>query len=84
MSTIQVGDLTVNRLGFGAMRACRTSRSPSWTRRGASPAQVARAWLLAKSPVMLPIPGTGNLRHLEENAAAARLRLSAADLAALG
>ena len=49
----------------------------------ATPAQVAIAWLLAKSPVMLPIPGTGNLQHLEENAAAAALRLSGADLAAL-
>src|SRR5688500_8521126 len=37
---------------------------------GASPAQVAIAWLLKKSPVMLPIPGTNNLAHLEENVAA--------------
>lgn len=50
---------------------------------GASPAQVALAWLLAKSPVMLPIPGTGKLQHLEENAAAAALKLSAGDFAAL-
>ena len=40
-----------------------------------SPAQAAIAWLLAKSPVMLPIPGTGNLKHLEENVAAATLKL---------
>src|SRR5919108_2522809 len=52
-------------------------------RRGATPAQVAIAWLLAKSPVMLPIPGTSNLAHLEENVAAARLRLSREDIAAL-
>lgn len=52
-------------------------------RLGATPAQVALAWLLAKSPVMLPIPGTGSLAHLEENAAAAKLRLQAADLAML-
>ena len=50
----------------------------------ATPAQVAIAWLLKKSPVMLPIPGTGNLAHLEENVAAANLRLESADLAALG
>jgi aryl-alcohol dehydrogenase-like predicted oxidoreductase len=49
----------------------------------ATPAQVALAWLLAKSPVMLPIPGTGSLAHLEENTAAAKLRLQAADLAML-
>jgi aryl-alcohol dehydrogenase-like predicted oxidoreductase len=41
----------------------------------ATPAQVAIAWLLHKSPVIVPIPGTGNLAHLEENMAAARLAL---------
>jgi aryl-alcohol dehydrogenase-like predicted oxidoreductase len=50
---------------------------------GATPAQVAIAWLLARSPVMLPIPGTGSITHLEENAAAGRLVLSAEDLFAL-
>jgi pyridoxine 4-dehydrogenase len=50
----------------------------------ASPSQVAIAWLLKKSPVMLPIPGTGNLAHLEENVAAAGLGLSDADFEALG
>lgn len=43
---------------------------------GASPFQVALAWLLARSPVMLPIPGTSSVRHLEENVAAAGLRLT--------
>ena len=45
-------------------------------RRKASPSQVALAWLLARSPVMLPIPGTSSFPHLEENAAAAALTLS--------
>jgi len=45
--------------------------------------QVALAWLLASSPAMLPIPGTGNLAHLEENMAAATLRLTPEDLATL-
>ena len=49
----------------------------------ATPSQVALAWLLAKSPVMLPIPGTASLTHLDENVAAVDLRLSAEDLAAL-
>ncbi|MGH8705429.1 MAG: aldo/keto reductase [Burkholderiales bacterium] len=53
------------------------------TRSNATPAQIALAWLLAKSPVVLPIPGTASIAHLEENVAAATLRLSAADLAAL-
>jgi aryl-alcohol dehydrogenase-like predicted oxidoreductase len=52
-------------------------------RHGATPAQVALAWLLAKSPVMLPIPGTSSVRHLEENTAAADLRLTESDLRAL-
>lgn len=52
-------------------------------RRGATPGQVALAWLLARSPVMLPIPGTRSIAHLEDNAAAARLALSTEDLAAL-
>ncbi|HEU5176582.1 MAG TPA: aldo/keto reductase [Burkholderiales bacterium] len=49
----------------------------------ATPAQVAIAWLLAKSPVMVPIPGTGSIAHLEENMGAAGLALSKEDLAAL-
>jgi aryl-alcohol dehydrogenase-like predicted oxidoreductase len=49
----------------------------------ATPAQVCIAWLLARSPALLPIPGTGSLAHLEENAAAARLRLAPEDVAAL-
>ena len=52
-------------------------------KRNATPAQVCIAWLLARSPAMLPIPGTGKLRHLEENAAAARLELTSEDLAVL-
>ena len=52
--------------------------------RGVSVMQVAIAWLLAKSPVMLPIPGTGSVEHLEQDIAAARLQLSPAELAALG
>jgi pyridoxine 4-dehydrogenase len=49
----------------------------------ATPAQVAIAWLLAKSPVMLPIPGTASIAHLEENMRAAELRLGAEDVRAL-
>jgi aryl-alcohol dehydrogenase-like predicted oxidoreductase len=49
----------------------------------ATPAQVALAWLLAKSPVMLPIPGTSSVAHLEENMRAASLQISDEDLKAL-
>ena len=50
---------------------------------GASTAQVALAWVLKRSPVMLPIPGTSKVKHLEENCAAASLELSDADFTAL-
>src|SRR4051812_45483887 len=49
----------------------------------ATAGQVALAWLLAKSPVMLPIPGTGSVEHLEENVAAAELQLTDDELALL-
>ena len=51
--------------------------------RDATPTQVALAWLLKLSPVMLPIPGTSTVAHLEENTAAAALELSDDELARL-
>jgi aryl-alcohol dehydrogenase-like predicted oxidoreductase len=42
----------------------------------AGPTQVALAWLLRRSPIMLPIPGTSSIEHLEQNVAAASLRLT--------
>lgn len=52
-------------------------------RLGASPVQVALAWLLHRSPVILPIPGTSSMAHLEQNVAAAELELSTEDFDAL-
>jgi pyridoxine 4-dehydrogenase len=49
-----------------------------------TPAQVALAWLLARSPVMLPIPGTSSVEHFEENLAASRIELSDDEVAAIG
>jgi pyridoxine 4-dehydrogenase len=49
----------------------------------ASPGQIALAWLLQRSPVMLPIPGTGKVKHLEENVAAVDITLTDAEFAAL-
>lgn len=46
----------------------------------ATPSQVALAWLLARSPVMLPIPGTSKVKHLEENVAAAALKIDEKEL----
>jgi len=48
-----------------------------------STVQIALAWLLQRSPVMLPIPGTSSLKHLEENVAAASLKLTSAEFQAL-
>jgi aryl-alcohol dehydrogenase-like predicted oxidoreductase len=45
-------------------------------RHGATPGQIALAWVLKRSPVMLPIPGTSKVAHLEENVAAADIELS--------
>ncbi len=50
---------------------------------GVSPAQISLAWLLQKSPVMLPIPGTSKIAHLEENVAAAGLKLSDKEMTVL-
>lgn len=52
-------------------------------RRGCSPAQIAIAWLLARSPVMLPIPGTSSLDHLEANWAARTIALEPDEIAAI-
>jgi pyridoxine 4-dehydrogenase len=50
----------------------------------ATPSQVALAWLLARSPVMLPIPGTSRVAHLEENVAAAALKIDGSKMQELG
>jgi pyridoxine 4-dehydrogenase len=51
---------------------------------GATPAQLALAWLLRRSPVMLPIPGTSSVAHLEDNLAAAAIELTDDEFHALG
>ena len=52
-------------------------------RTGGSPAQIAIAWLLRRSPVMLPIPGTSKVAHLDDNMRAASLEISDAEMQAL-
>ncbi len=68
-------------LGAGSIRSAATARVA--LRHGATAMQIAIAWLLARSPVMLPIPGTSKVPHLEENLAAGAITLTAADLAEL-
>ena len=50
---------------------------------GATPSHLALAWLLKRSPLMLPIPGTSKVSHLEENVAAGRIELSDAEFETL-
>ncbi len=52
-------------------------------RHGATPAQITLAWLLRRSPTMLPIPGTLSLGHLKQNLAALEIELSEAEFQAL-
>ena len=52
--------------------------------KGVTEAQLNIAWLLLKSPVLLPIPGTSSVAHLRENLASATIELSAEDMAYLG
>jgi aryl-alcohol dehydrogenase-like predicted oxidoreductase len=81
-----------NNLGFipwFPLAAGKISSSDSPIRRAAShlkatPSQIALAWLLSRSPVMLPIPGTSSVAHLEENIAAADLKIDARDFQELG
>ena len=67
-------------LAGGALSAGRGPLRRVGRRLGATPAQVALAWLLHRSPSMLPIPGTRSVEHLEENVASAALRLEPSDL----
>jgi pyridoxine 4-dehydrogenase len=64
-------------LGLGALAGGAGPLADIATELHVSPAQVALAWLLGRSPVILPIPGTTSVAHLEENLAAAGLQLSA-------
>jgi aryl-alcohol dehydrogenase-like predicted oxidoreductase len=53
-------------------------------RHSVSSYQLAIAWLLARSPAMLPIPGTGSVAHLQDNLAAAHVRLTPAEVVEVG
>ncbi|MEV5780943.1 aldo/keto reductase [Streptomyces sp. NPDC048448] len=70
-------------LGNGSLTAA-TARAETAAEHGATPGQLALAWLLHRSPVLCPTPGTGSLVHLEENLDAAAVRLTAEDMRALG
>ena len=70
-------------LNYGKLARSGSVLDEAAARHGASPAQLALAWLLHRSPVMLPIPGTSKVAHLENNLAAAEISLTAQEVAAL-
>jgi aryl-alcohol dehydrogenase-like predicted oxidoreductase len=70
-------------LGAGGLAKSKETLAAVAQRYGATTGQIALAWLLKRSPVMLPIPGTSKVAHLEENVAAANIDLSDADFAEL-
>jgi len=70
--------LAAGRLATPNSRLVRIAQS-----HGATPSQIALAWLLRRSPAMLPIPGTSSIAHLEENLASASIRLSSDEFHAL-
>jgi aryl-alcohol dehydrogenase-like predicted oxidoreductase len=70
-------------LAAGNVGTQRPALSAIADRHGASPSQIALAWLLARSPVILPIPGTSSLAHLEENWDARRIALSPDEIEAI-
>jgi aryl-alcohol dehydrogenase-like predicted oxidoreductase len=71
-------------LGVGAHAKPSGAVDAAAKKHGASPAQIALAWLLARSPVMLPIPGTSRPEHLEENWASRQIHLTPDEAAAIG
>ena len=79
----EIGFIPWYPLAAGSLARGHTVLTDLATRLGATPSQVALAWVLKRSPVMLPIPGTGSVAHLEENVAAAAITLTDDDFAAL-
>ena len=70
-------------LAIGALTAGSGALAAAARRHNCTPAQLAIAWLLARSPVMLPIPGTSKIAHLDENVGAVRVALDPTAVAEL-
>jgi pyridoxine 4-dehydrogenase len=80
----QIGFIPWFPVGAGRLATSKGALADVAKRHSATIAQVAISWLLHHSPVMLPIPGTSSVKHLEENFAAANLQLGEKDLRELG
>jgi aryl-alcohol dehydrogenase-like predicted oxidoreductase len=78
--THNVGFIPWYPLADGALSRAGSIASSLAAKYRATPSQIALAWLIKRSPVMLPIPGTSQVSHLEENAAAAALQIEQDDL----
>ena len=79
-----IGFMPFAPIAMGGLADASTGLAGAAARDGATPAQMALAWLLRRSPVVLPIPGTGSLEHLRENVDAALLALPVDKGAATG
>jgi aryl-alcohol dehydrogenase-like predicted oxidoreductase len=78
-----IGFIPWNPLAVGRLNQPGSAGAEIAAAHDATPGQIALAWLLQRSPVMLPIPGTSSIAHLEENVAAADIRLSDDEIAQL-
>ncbi len=78
------GPLATREQQTGSGDAAFTALQALASERGLTMPQAALGWLLAKSPVMLPIPGTSRIKHLEENVGAAKVKFSAAEMQRIG
>jgi aryl-alcohol dehydrogenase-like predicted oxidoreductase len=78
------GPLALRAQTTGAPNAALSALQQVAKERAIDMSQATLAWLLARSPMMLPIPGTSSLEHLEENVAAAKLRFTAAEMQRIG
>ncbi|GAB4978813.1 hypothetical protein MAHJHV59_50100 [Mycobacterium avium subsp. hominissuis] len=78
-----MGSITGERFSNQANASCDGPLQRIAAEHDATPSQLALAWLLKRPPVMLPIPGTSKVAHLEENVAAARITLSDEEFEAL-
>jgi aryl-alcohol dehydrogenase-like predicted oxidoreductase len=70
-------------LAVGALGKPQPALAAAAEKHRATPAQIAIAWLLARSPVMLPIPGTGSPEHLQENWDARKIALTEGEVASI-
>ena len=78
-----VGFIPWRPLAVGGLARAGSALDAVARKHGVPHSRIALAWMLRRSPVMLPIPGTGKVAHLEDNVAAAAVELSQADFEAL-